>query len=115
MKPENTFDFARFKVPLIIMVIFWVIAVVLWRTTGSLFGIYNFGYIGTALGVGMGMYSALPKRQKPWGRRLAQFLVGGYMLVFWGLFHRENMQYGRIFLLPLVWFLCRGGHSLPGR
>jgi len=84
------------------MIIFWTIAVVLWKTTGKIFYLYNFGYIGTALGVGFGVYSALPKRQKLWGRRLAQFLVGTYMLVFLGLFQRENMQLEGFFFYLLA-------------
>lgn len=103
---EDTFDFARFKGPLIMMFIFWIIAVVLWQTTGRIFYLNNFGYIGTALGIGIGLYSALPKRQKLWGRRLAQFLVGTYMLVFLGLFQRENMQIEGFFFYLLAGFFA---------
>lgn len=53
--------------------------------------LFNFGYIGAVPGVGIGVYSALPNWQKIWGRRLAQFLISTYMLVFWGLFHRKNI------------------------
>jgi hypothetical protein len=47
----------------------------------------------------MGAYVALPKRQKLWGRRVAQFLIGAYMLIFQGLFQRENMQIEGFFFL----------------
>lgn len=106
MKTEDVFDFARLKIPLIMMVSFWIIAVVLWQTTGRIFYLYNFVYIGTALGVGIGIYSALPKRQKLWGRRLAQFLVGVYMLVFLGIFQRENMQIEGFFFYLLAGFFA---------
>jgi len=106
MKSEDTFDLGHFKIPLIMMSIFWVTAVVLWRTTGRIFYLYNFVYIGTALGVGIGIYSALPKRQKLWGRRWAQFLVGAYMLVFLGLFQRENMQIEGFFFYLLSGFFA---------
>jgi polyferredoxin len=92
MKNETRVDVARLKVPLILLVTFWILAVVLWRATGRRFYLFNFGYIGTALGVGMGAYSILPRRRRLWGRRVAQFLVGTYMLVFLGLIQRENMQ-----------------------
>lgn len=92
MQSEDTFSFASLKGPLLMMLIFWIIAVVLWLTTGHIFYLFNFGYIGTALGIGIGVYSALPRRKKLWGRRLAQFLIGTYMLVFLGLLQRENMQ-----------------------
>ena len=42
----------------------------------------NFGFLGTALGLGLGLYSFLPKKKKPMGRKFAQFMIGGYMLLF---------------------------------
>jgi ferredoxin-type protein NapH len=105
-KSEDTFNFARFKIPLIMTMIFWVFAVVMWRITDDIFWPVNFGYIGTAIGVGMGVNSALPKRKKFWGRRLAQFLVGTYMLVFWGLLHRENMQLEGFFYFLIAGFFA---------
>jgi polyferredoxin len=74
----------------------------LWQTTGKIFYLFNFGYIGTSLGVGIGIYSALPRRLKPWGRRLSQFLIGAYMLVFLGLIQRENMQIEGFFFYLLA-------------
>lgn len=106
MKTEDVFDFARLKIPLIMMIVFWGIAIVLWQTTGRIFYLYNFLYIGTALGVGIGIYAALPRRQKLWGRRLAQFLIGAYMLVFLGLFQRENMQIEGFFFYLLAGFFA---------
>lgn len=106
MKSEDTFDSTRFKMPLIMMMIFWIIAVVLWQTTGQIFYLYNFGYIGAALGIGIGLYTALPRRQKLWGRRLAQFLIGAYMLGFLGIFQRENMQIEGFFFYLLAGFFA---------
>jgi ferredoxin-type protein NapH len=80
------------KTPLILMLGFWILAVVLSLSLKNNFYLFNFGYIGTSLGIGLGAYSLLPGKQKPWGRRLAQFLVGLYMLGFLGLLQRENMQ-----------------------
>jgi hypothetical protein len=54
--------------------------------------LFNFGYIGTAVGFGIGLYILLPRRRKPSGRRLAQLLVGVYMLGFLGINKSENMQ-----------------------
>jgi ferredoxin-type protein NapH len=92
MKSKIVVKFAQLKLPLTMMIIFWVISVSLWQATHQIYLLFNFGFIGTALGIGMGVYSALPKRKKLWGRRLAQFLIGVYMLVFWGLLNHENMQ-----------------------
>ena len=68
---ENTYEVKNFRVPFIIFLSFWAIAVVLWQTTGKIFFLFNFGYIGTAVGVGIGLYVLLPRRKKPSGRRLA--------------------------------------------
>jgi ferredoxin len=106
MTPQDRFDIFRLKVPLLLMAIFWVIAVALWRITANSFYLYNFGYIGSALGIGMGAYVALPKRQKLWGRRVAQFLIGAYMLIFLGLFQRENMQIEGFFFYLLSGFFA---------
>jgi ferredoxin len=106
MITQDAFDFAGLKIPLIMMIVFWGIAIVLWLTTGRIFYLYNFVYIGTALGVGIGIYTALPRRQKLWGRRLAQFLIGAYMLVFLGLFQRENMQIEGFFFYLLAGFFA---------
>jgi hypothetical protein len=92
MQARDTLDLTRLRTPLAMMAIFCVIALVLWRTTGNAFYLFNFGYIGIALGIGIGVYGALPRKRKPQGRRLAQFLVGLYMLGFLGLIRRENMQ-----------------------
>ena len=60
MSPEDKFKFSKLRTSLIIMGIFWVVAIVLWQTTGKIFYILNFGYIGTAIGIGTGLYEALP-------------------------------------------------------
>ena len=79
-------------VPLILLIVFWAIAITLWQTRGNIFYLFNFGYIGTAVGVGTGLYILLPKRKKPSGMRLAQLLIGIYMLGILGLLKKENMQ-----------------------
>jgi ferredoxin-type protein NapH len=106
VKPKSVFNFAQLRLPLVLMIIFWTIAIVLWQMGHSILMLFNFGYIGTALGVGMGVYSVLPKRQKLWGRRLAQFLVGAYMLGFWGLLFHENMQLEGFFFYLLTGFFA---------
>lgn len=85
-----------------VLAVFLIVAVALWLSTGNVFYLFNFGYIGTALAIGMGVYAALPARQKPMGRRLAQFLIGMYMLVFLGLLQYENMQIEGFFFYLLA-------------
>lgn len=93
----------RLRVPAALMLIFWIVAITLWRRTGTIFFLFDIGYIGTLLGIGTGLYAVLPRRKRPIGRRLAQFLIGIYMVGFLGLFVLQNMQ-----LEGLFFFLCTG-------
>lgn len=68
--------------------LFEAIAVTLWLSKRNLFYLFNFSYIGTSLAVGFLLFR-LGYRH---ARRVAQFLVGTYMLLYLGLFCQENMQ-----------------------
>jgi polyferredoxin len=92
----------KFRVPLIILISFWTIAIILWQTTGKIFLLFNFAYIGTAVGFGVGLYILLPRKNKPSGRRFAQLLVGIYMLFFLGIIKKENMQLEGFFFYLLT-------------
>lgn len=89
--------------PAALLLIFWAVAITLWQRTGKVFFLFDLGYIGTSLGVGTGLYALLPRRKRPIGRRLAQFLIGIYMVGFLGLFVLQNMQ-----LEGLFFFVCTG-------
>ena len=102
METERKFDFRQLIFPATILVVFWIIAIALWQMWGRTFWLFNFGYIGTSIAVGLGSYLFLPKKQKHWGRRLAQFLVGTYMLVFLGFILKENMQIEGFFFYVLA-------------
>ena len=71
-----------------IWLIFMSVAVILYMTTGKLFYFLNFTYIGTALALGVGLYS----RHIKYARNIVQFAVGLYMLIYLGIISRENMQ-----------------------
>jgi len=88
------------------MATFWIVAVLLWQTTGKIFYLFNFSYIGTAIGVGISLYIILPRKRKPSGRRFTQLLVGIYMLCFLGLLKKENMQLEGFFFYLLSGFFA---------
>ncbi|HWQ79350.1 MAG TPA: 4Fe-4S dicluster domain-containing protein [Anaerovoracaceae bacterium] len=100
---ENKWDLSLKNIifPLIFMGLFWGLAVLLAVRTGAMFYLFNFGYIGTSVAIGIFLIQALPKKHKAWGRRTSQILVGGYMLLFLGFFGRENMQIEGFFMLFL--------------
>ena len=102
----NTNRSTNLITPIILLLSFWSVAVVLWRTKGKIFYLFNFGYIGAAVGIGIGLYILLPRKKKPLGRRVAQLLVGIYLLVFLGLLLKENMQLEGFFFHLLAGFFA---------
>ncbi len=79
-------------------------AVALWRylATGYIFYLFNFGYIGTALAIGLFLNTSLPKKYRSWGRRIAQILVGSYLLIYVGFILGENLQLEGFFIYLLM-------------
>lgn len=100
----NTFKqnltFKNLIVPIIVMLAFWGIAIWGFTASGYTQPLIMFGYIGTSLGIGLGLYGTLPKKQKPIGRRLTLFLVGLYLIGSAIFMDRQNSQLeGAIFEL----------------
>ena len=85
--------------PALIFALFAAIGVVLWQTQDNLFYLFNFGYIGSAIALGLFLFA----RRYRHARRVVQLLVGLYMLVFLGLIGRENMQ------IEGFWYYLFGG------
>ena len=105
MQKSAAIDVKKVRTPLVIMLAFWVVGF-LGYAGGRPFYLLNFGYIGTAIGVGMGLYGVLPRQKKILGRKLTQFLVGGYMLGLLGLLARENMQLSGFFFYLFTGFFA---------
>lgn len=78
----------KYTAPLIMMSIFGSIGVCLWLTKGDLFYLFNFSYIGISIALGLFLFA----KKVPNARRVVQFLVGCYMLIWLGLICNENMQ-----------------------
>lgn len=74
--------------PVLLWLVFESIAVTLWLTKQNLFYLFNFTYIGTSVAIGI----FLVQFRYQHARRVAQLLVGTYMLVYLGLLSHENMQ-----------------------
>lgn len=88
--------------PIVTAATFWSVGLVGWRASGLIQPLILFGYIGTALGVGLGLYAGLPKRHKQWGRRITLLLVGGLLLVYLGIIQSENLQIEWVFFSALA-------------
>ena len=78
----------KFMLPVMMWLIFEIIAITLWLTMQNIFYLFNFSYIGISIAIGFLLFQL----QYKYARRIAQFLVGAYMLVYLGLMCNENMQ-----------------------
>ena len=78
----------KYRLPVLILIVFEAVAVTLWLTKNNAFYLFNFSYIGCAISLGIFLFI----RQYKHARRVVQLLVGLYMLVYLGLICRENMQ-----------------------
>ena len=89
---KSSFQLKNLITPAVIILVFWGIAIWGFLASGYAQPLIMFGYIGTSLGVGLGLYGTLPKKQKPIGRRLTLFLVGLFLIGFAIFMGRENVQ-----------------------
>ncbi|MCW5858157.1 MAG: 4Fe-4S binding protein [Caldilineales bacterium] len=89
---KGNLTFKNLVVPVVVMLAFWGIAIWGYIASGYIRPLIMFGYIGTSLGIGLGLYATLPKKQKPIGRRLTLFLVGAFLIGFAILIGHENSQ-----------------------
>ena len=78
----------QYRLPIILLIVFEIVAVTLWLTKDNLFYLFNFSYIGLSISLGLFLFI---KKYK-YARRIVQLLVGGYMLIYLGLICQENMQ-----------------------
>lgn len=78
----------KYKLPIMMFLIFEIIAVSLWLTTDHSFYLFNFTYIGGVIALGL----ILHLRGYRHSRLAIQLGVGLYMFVFLGVISRENMN-----------------------
>jgi ferredoxin-type protein NapH len=89
---KTDFQLKNLITPAVIMLAFWGIAIWGFTASGYAQPLIMFGYIGTSLGVGLGLYGTLPRKHKPIGRRLTLFLVGLFLVGFAIFMGHENIQ-----------------------
>ncbi len=78
----------KYLLSLLTLGIFGGVGVVLWLTKDNLFYLFNFGYIGASIALGLFLFAKKYRH----ARRIVQLLVGLYMLVYLGFICGENMQ-----------------------
>ena len=85
-------SFKNLVVPMVVMLVFVGLGLWGFLSSGYLQALLMFGYIGVSLGVGLGMYAVLPKKQKTIGRRLTLVLIGLFLLGYAIFMGQENVQ-----------------------
>ena len=88
----NKLNYKNLIIAMVVMLVFWGLAIWGFIASGHTQPLIMFGYIGTSIGVGLGMYAILPKKKKPLGRRLTLFLVGLFLVGFAIFMGHENVQ-----------------------
>ncbi|HEX9333035.1 MAG TPA: 4Fe-4S binding protein [Anaerolineales bacterium] len=88
----NRLQLKNLIVPIVVMFAFWGIAIWGFVASGYIQPIIMFGYFGTSLGLGLGLYETLPKQKKSMGRRFTLFLVGLFLMIVAIFMTRENVQ-----------------------
>jgi len=82
----------KLLLPLILFIFFTTFAIWRYVATHKIFYLFNFGYIGIVLSVGVLLHTFLPKRLQMKVRILIQLLIGGYLLIYLGFIGCENLQ-----------------------
>ncbi len=99
---EKESKWKNLKSLILMLGIFYSIAIALWWFLDSTFYLVNFTIIGTALGLGIGLWPVFSKENKHWARKISQILIGGYMFfglgfgliyTLFGVIVPENMQF----------------------
>lgn len=85
---KNRSGFSKYVVSILLFLLFEAVAITLWLTKDNLFYLLNFSYIGCCISLGTALFTA----GKRYARHFVQLAVGCYMLLYLGVFSRENMQ-----------------------
>ncbi|AGX42995.1 putative electron transport protein YccM [Clostridium saccharobutylicum] len=78
----------KYKFPIIMFLVFEIIAITLWLELDNLFYLFNFSYIGICITMGL----FLNIKRFRYARLVVQLGVGLYMLVYLGVICHENMM-----------------------
>src|SRR5690242_20779863 len=62
--------------------VFWIIGVVLWLVSGDPWAFVRLFYLGTGLGITLGIWFKVPRRKRVKARRWVMFVLGSFFLVY---------------------------------
>lgn len=107
----GTTSFRDWKFFIIMISTFYSLAIILSITMNTIFYLFNFMIIGTALSCGIGLWPVVSKKNKRKARMVSQILVGSYMFfglglgliyLIWGVMMPENMQFSGFWFYSLA-------------
>jgi len=78
----------KYRLPILMFLVFEIVAITLWLSLNNMFYLFNFTYIGSCIAFGL----ALSTNKSKYARLFIQFGVGLYMLLYLGLMNNENMM-----------------------
>ncbi len=85
-----------------IMLLLWGIALAQWLMRGDVLLSLFLAYIGVLVGLGIGLYIALPDRKRPLAQRVVHLMVGSLLLVAAIFSDHGNMQIEGLFFGVLL-------------
>lgn len=78
----------KYWLPALLLFVFETVAISCWLALDNIFYLFNFSYIGCSVALGVFLYI----KDYKYARKVAQLLIGLYMLIYLGLIGNENMQ-----------------------
>lgn len=61
VKVNRTIDSEKMVLPIVILLAFWMLAAGIWFSSGEIFALFFFGYIGASIGLGLGLYATFTR------------------------------------------------------
>src|SRR4030042_7187422 len=104
--------FLKFLPGLVIMVCFYILAVVLWKAMNYPLFLGNFIILGTLIGLCFGIWPLIKKENREIVRKITMVLVGSYiffgfglggMYLLYGMFRTENFQIEGFWFYLILW------------
>ncbi|HEX2915514.1 MAG TPA: 4Fe-4S dicluster domain-containing protein [Chloroflexia bacterium] len=66
----------------ILTAVFWIVGLILWIANGDLWAFIRLVYLGTGLGITLGIWFKVPRRKRPKARRWVMFVIGSFFLIY---------------------------------
>src|SRR6478672_6514766 len=76
----------------LLTLIFWLTGLALWQITDHIWAFIRLAYLGTMLGVSLGIWVCVPRRNRSKARRLVLLVIGSFLFVYVALMQVGDIQ-----------------------